>query len=105
MGVGRTLRILHVPERVWWGSLPLRVVTTTLSGTIVVLLLAGWLLQQQASDGIQRGKTVSAVAEASTALEAMEESLREASPGQAGSSDTLTRVAFSAVQRGGVGGQ
>ncbi len=105
MGVGRTLRILHVPERVWWGSLPLRVVMTTLSGTIVVLLLAGWLLQQQASDGIQRGKTVSAVAEASTALEAMEESLREASPGQAGSSDTLTRVAFSAVQRGAVGGQ
>ncbi len=83
--------------------MPLRVVTITLSGTIVVLLLAGWLLQQQASEGIQRGKRVSALAEASTAVDAMEVSLRDAPPGQVGSTDTLTRAAFTAVQRGAVG--
>ncbi len=101
----RFLRVLRVPSRVWWGSLPLRVVSTTLAGTVIVLLLGGWLLMQQASSGIQNGKRSSALAEASTAVESMEQALRDASSGQSGSGDALTRVAFAAVQRGAVGGQ
>jgi two-component system sensor histidine kinase MtrB len=98
-------RLLRAPWRAWWGSLPLRVVGTTLIGTIIVLILGGWLLQQQAANGVLQGQVLASRAEASAALEIIETSLRNAAPGQAGSTETITRVAYTAVQRGAVGGQ
>lgn len=104
-GLDQARRLLRAPGRAWWGSLPLRVVGTTLIGTVIVLILGGWLLQQQAANGIKQGKVSSSLAEASAALEIVESSLRSAAPGQAGSTETITRVAFAAVQRGAIGGQ
>ena len=51
-GLNRARRLLRAPIRAWWGSLTLRVVGTTLIGTVLVLALGGWLLQQQAAAGI-----------------------------------------------------
>ncbi len=104
-GMSQARRLLRAPWRAWWGSLPLRVVGTTLIGTILVLILGGWLLQQQAANGVQQGKVAASLAESSAALEIIETSLRTAAPGQAGSTETITRVAVSAVQRGAIGGQ
>jgi two-component system sensor histidine kinase MtrB len=86
------------------GSLPLRVVGTTLIGTVLVLIFGGWLLQQQAASGIEQGKVISSRAEASTALDIIESSLR-ASTAQGSLNQSLTRVASAAVDRGSVGGQ
>ena len=41
-GMSQARRLLRAPWRAWWGSLPLRVVGTTLIGTILVLILGGW---------------------------------------------------------------
>lgn len=103
-GLDQARRLLRAPSRAWWGSLPLRVVGTTLIGTVLVLILGGWLLQQQAAAGIEKGKVASSLAEASTALDIIESSLH-ASTVQASSTETITRVALAAVERGSVGGQ
>ncbi len=103
-GLDQARRLLRAPSRAWWGSLPLRVVGTTLVGTLLVLVLGGWLLQQQAAAGIEKGKVASSLAEASTALDIIESSLRDSS-GQASTTETITRVALAAVDRGSVGGQ
>ena len=90
------------PALMWWGSLSVRVVMTSLVGSVVVLLLGGFLLLQQASIGLRQGKVTSVVAEASAALDFIEQSFRNAAPGQATTADTLTKVASEAVQRGAV---
>ncbi|MBO1030910.1 HAMP domain-containing histidine kinase [Tessaracoccus sp. SD287] len=71
-------RLLAGPLRLWWSSLPLRIVGSTLVGSVLVLLLGGAFLMRQASDGIQQGKRETAVAEASVALERMQQQLRDA---------------------------
>ncbi len=97
-------RLLRAPSRAWWGSLTLRVVGTTLIGTVLVLLLGGWLLQQQAAAGIEKGKVDSSYAEASTALDIFESSLRDSTV-QGSATQSINRVAGAAVARGSVGGQ
>ncbi len=103
-GLDQARRLLHAPSQAWWGSLPLRVVGTTLIGTLLVLVLGGWLLQQQAAAGIEKGKVASSLAEASTALDIIESSLRDAT-GPTSTTETITRAALAAVDRGSVGGQ
>ena len=103
-GLDQARRLLRAPSRAWWGSLTLRVVGTTLIGTVLVLILGGWLLQQQAAAGIEEGKVASSKAEASTALDIIESSLHDSTV-QASSTETITRVALAAVDRGLVGGQ
>ncbi len=71
-------------------------------GSVIVLVFGGLLLMQQASVGLRQGKVTSSTAEASAALDFIEQSFRNATPGQATSPDTLTRVAFEAVQRGSI---
>lgn len=70
-------RLVAGPLRLWWSSLPLRIVGSTLVGSVLVLLLGGAFLMQQASNGVQQGKRESAVAEASIALERMQQQLRD----------------------------
>lgn len=65
------------PLRLWWSSLPLRIISSTLLGSVLVLLVGGAFLMRQASAGIQQGKREAAVAEASVALERMQQQLRE----------------------------
>ena len=103
-GLDQARRLLRAPSRAWWGSLPLRVVGTTLIGTVLVLLLGGWLLQQQAAAGIEQGKVFSSLAEASTALDIFESSLRDSTV-QGSATLSITRLAGDAVSRGSVGGQ
>ncbi len=75
---------------------------TSLIGSVIVLVLGGFMLLQQASVGLRQGKLTSASAEASAALDFIEQSFRNSAPGQATSADTFTRVAFEAVQRGSI---
>lgn len=82
-GLGRLGRALLRPaqgtrqgmERLWWSSLPLRVIGTILAGSVLVLLLGGLLLQRSAANGILDGKRQSSVAEASGALDRMQTQL------------------------------
>jgi two-component system sensor histidine kinase MtrB len=103
-GLNRARRLLRAPIRAWWGSLTLRVVGTTLIGTVLVLALGGWLLQQQAAAGIVKGKVDSSQAEASTALDIFESSLRDSTV-QGSATQSINRVAGAAVARGSVGDQ
>jgi two-component system sensor histidine kinase MtrB len=48
---------LKVPLLWWWRSLPLRVVLTVFLASVLVLVLGGFLLMQQATIGVVAGKT------------------------------------------------
>ena len=48
---------LKVPLLWWWRSLPLRVVLTVFLASVLVLVLGGFLLMQQATIGVVKGKT------------------------------------------------
>ena len=50
--------------RIWWSSLPLRVLLSTFVASCVVLVLAGMLLVQQASAGIVATKRTASIREA-----------------------------------------
>ena len=50
-------RWLKVPLLWWWRSLPLRVVLTVFVASVLVLVLGGFLLMQQATIGVIKGKT------------------------------------------------
>lgn len=67
---------VELASRLWWSSLPLRVISLTLAGSVLVLLLGGVLLVRQATDGVLAGKQQSAVAEASVVLDRMQSQLR-----------------------------
>lgn len=97
-------QVAGLPARWWRSSLPLRVVVTAVAGSLVVLLLAGFVLMEQATSGIVAGMKDQSAAEASEALDYVEQDLRTAGAGQS-SSETLARVAVQAVQRGSVGDQ
>jgi two-component system, OmpR family, sensor histidine kinase MtrB len=51
---------LKVPLLWWWRSLPLRVVLTVLVASVLVLVLGGFLLMQQATIGVVDSKTEAA---------------------------------------------
>ena len=51
---------LKVPLLWWWRSLPLRVVLTVFVASVLVLVLGGFLLMQQATIGVIEGKTEAA---------------------------------------------
>lgn len=65
----RTLR------RIWGSSLPLRVITSTLVASIFVVLLGGYFFLDRATRGIVEGKRQASIAEASTALQRMQNQL------------------------------
>lgn len=98
-------RLVRAPLRLWWSSLPLRVVASTLSAAILILLGSGWVLMQQATAGVLDGKKRSAIAEASVALEGLQVQLRTSDPRAATLNQRLTQLARDAANRGSVGGQ
>ncbi|MEL4357557.1 MULTISPECIES: MtrAB system histidine kinase MtrB [unclassified Luteococcus] len=63
-------------NRLWWSSLPLRVIALTLTGSVLVLLLGSLFLMRQATEGVLAGKRQSAVAQATVALDRMQSQLR-----------------------------
>ncbi len=61
--------------RIWRSSLPLRVITSTLVASIVVVLLGGYFFLDQAARGIVEAKKQASIVEASTALRRMQTQL------------------------------
>ena len=56
------------PINWWWRSLPLRVVLSVFCASVLVLVLGGFLLMQQASNGVMQGKKESVKNEAQQAV-------------------------------------
>ena len=63
-------------RRLWWGSLPLRVLISTLGLSIVLMLLAGMALLQQATAGVVAAKKASSLNEAAGVFAFMQAQLR-----------------------------
>ncbi len=97
--------LLLAPSRAWWGSLPLRVVASTLIASTLVLLAGGFLLMQQASQGVVEGKKRAALVESSVALSEAQATLSAADLTRSNVNEVLTRLAFEVASRGSTGGQ
>ena len=69
---------LMSPSRLWWSSLPLRVVVSTLASSALLLLLGGLLLLRLATDGIVEAKRETAIQQASAAFNQLQTQLRAA---------------------------
>ena len=71
----------HIPRRltparrVWWSSLPLRMISITLSLALIVLVAGGMFLMQRVGDGILTAKRQSSVAEATAVVNRMQTEL------------------------------
>ena len=70
--------LARLPQRIWGSSLALRIITTTLVASVIVLALGAWMILYQASSGILESKRANSAAEASSALARMQEQLRDA---------------------------
>lgn len=93
------------PFRLWQRSLPFRVVVTTLSAAIVILVSTGWFLMDQSSRGIIAGKTQASVAEASAVVASMQSTLSSTDLRTTSVSEQISRLARDAASRGQVGNQ
>lgn len=93
------------PFRLWRRSLPFRVVVTTLSAAIVILVATGWFLMDQSSRGIIAGKTQASVAEASAVVSGMQATLSSTDLRTTSVSEQISRLARDAASRGQVGNQ
>ncbi|MCB0912539.1 MAG: HAMP domain-containing histidine kinase [Propionibacteriaceae bacterium] len=93
------------PFRLWQRSLPFRVVVTTLSAAIVILVATGWFLMDQSSRGIIAGKTQASVAEASAVVAGMQTTLSSTDLRTTSVSEQISRLARDAASRGQVGNQ
>ena len=98
-------RLFLHPNDVWRGSLPLRVVSTTVLATTVVLMLTGFLLMQQATEGVISGKKQAAMAEAEIALNSAQTQLLTSDLAAGNINEILSKLAIDLDQRGAVGGQ
>ena len=65
----------RLPVNWWWRSLPLRVVLTVFLASVLVLVLGGFLLMQQATMGVIDGKKETAKNEARQAVNTAQEQL------------------------------
>jgi two-component system, OmpR family, sensor histidine kinase MtrB len=91
----------------WWSrSLPLRVTSTVFVASVVVLVLGGFLLMQQATAGVLDGKRESAVNEARQAVNAAQASLNATDQsGEVNVDKLLYDLAFGFAGRSGGGEQ
>ncbi len=101
----RLTRVLTWPTRIWWGSLPLRVIGTTLVASAIVMVLGGMLLMRQASDGVIEGKKQSALAESSVAIDTAQRRLQAADLSTSNVNELLTQLTYEVAYRGALGGQ
>jgi two-component system, OmpR family, sensor histidine kinase MtrB len=93
---------LKFPLLWWWRSLPLRVVLTVFLASVLVLVLGGFLLMQQATAGVVDGKTETAKNEARLAVDAAQQQLNAADLTQEVDADKLLlELASGFANRGG----
>ena len=71
----RIPRRLTPARRLWWSSLPLRMIAITLSLALIVLVAGGMFLMQRVGDGILTAKRQSSVAEATAVVNRMQTEL------------------------------
>ncbi len=93
---------LKVPLLWWWRSLPLRVVLTVFVASVLVLVLGGFLLMQQATIGVIKGKTDAAEVAARQAVNDAQQQLNAAD--QTGEIDEDRRLIDLATRFAGQGG-
>lgn len=90
----------------WWArSLSFRVVTMSVTASVLVLALTGWLLVDTSSRGILEAKTEQSVSEALAVMDGMQGSLRDADLRTSTVNERLTVLARDAASRGNVGNQ
>ncbi len=65
-------RIVRLVRGFWGSSLPLRVIIMTMSASIFVLVVGGWIFLNQATTGLVDAKKQASVVEASSALRRMQ---------------------------------
>ncbi len=68
----------RLPAALWWRSLPLRVIASVLGASLVVLVLSGFLLMQQATTGVMKSKQEAARNEARQAVDRAQQTLNSA---------------------------
>src|SRR5687767_2157405 len=68
----------RIPANLWWRSLPLRVVASVFGASVLVLVLGGFLLMQQATIGVLNGKEETVRSEARQAVDAAQQQLNAA---------------------------
>ncbi len=68
----------RLPAALWWRSLPLRVIASVLGASLVVLVLSGFLLMQQATSGVMKSKQEAARNEARQAVDRAQQTLNSA---------------------------
>ncbi|WP_281166935.1 MULTISPECIES: MtrAB system histidine kinase MtrB [Aestuariimicrobium] len=80
--------------------MPLRVISSTVIGSIIVVLLSGWLIMRQATDGVMAGKRSAAIAEASSSLDRIQRQLRDTDLRTASLYERLNQLADEAGSSG-----
>lgn len=93
------------PMRLWARSLPFRVVLTTMSASVIILVATGWFLLDQSSRGIIVGKTQTSVAEASAVVTNMQRDLSTTDLRTTSLGERITRLGRDATNRGQAGNQ
>ncbi len=85
--------VVRAPVRAWLTSLPFRVIVTTFIGSVIIMVLGGFLLVRQASNGILAAKRQASVQEASTALDRMQQQLRQSNSDSSSIYERLNQLA------------
>ncbi len=98
-------RFFRHPLGVWRSSLPMRVVTSTVLASTAVLVAAGFLLMQQASDGVMQGKRTAAMAEAEVAFDTAQTQMLTSDLAAGNLNEILSKVTIDLDKRGSVSGQ
>lgn len=91
---------LRSPRELWWSSLPLRVVGSTVALSAIVLWLGGLLLVNQATNGMKEAKRASALAQVNATFNEMQQQLREADPSAASLNQQLNELVDAAGEGG-----
>jgi two-component system sensor histidine kinase MtrB len=93
---------LRFPLLWWWRSLPLRVVLTVFVASVLVLVLGGFLLMQQATAGVIDGKTETAKNEARLAVDGAQQQFNATDlTGAVDADKQLLELASGFANRGG----
>jgi len=92
----------RVPADLWWRSLPLRVVASVFGASVLVLVLGGFLLMQQATTGVMEGKSETVRNEARQAVDDAQTQLNSAAvTGEVNVDERLYELANRFVVRNG----
>ena len=95
---------METPVRLWKSSLGLRVVSSALLGSFLVLMAAGFFIFYRVTEGIVENARESAELDANQAMYEIEQQMRNVGYDYA-NSDALNTIATSAIRRGNSSGR